>query len=777
MSVPAECPEMDLWQTLFEGTLPAEEQDRCERHLESCPRCQERLDVPGEFTESLRALARQAGDPTVLPPDPTWRVVLGRMQGERSPQHPGPGDAADLSFLRPPDRPGGPGTLGGYEVLEVVGQGGMGMVLKAFEPALHRTVAIKVLAAALAGNATARLRFTREARAAAAVCHDNIVPVYGVSETAGLPYLVMQYVAGESLQDRLDRGGPLEVTEIVRIGMQTASGLAAAHAQGLIHRDVKPANLLLENGLAKVKITDFGLARMADDAHLTQSGVVAGTPEYMAPEQARGEAVDHRADLFSLGSVLYACCTGLPPFRGSTMHAVLRRVSEEEPKPIRALNPDVPAWLEALIAHLMGKEPARRLQGATEVAALLQGYLAHLHQPATVPAPKLPSLQASRRAGPPAPGVASRFPQRFWLPALVLLATLGLGVACWLAAGDGGTDPKAGAAGAAAGPPALKARFHQDLRSADLEHSLLRPMGEGVSLEADGVRITLPPGQGMPGAGLATNAEVHGDFEITGSFTILKADRPAVGYGVGVSLFVAIDPDTNDAVTLARRVLPDGRTVFVSNRMTPVNGELRHNVKTLPSTAAAGKLRIRRVGAKVQFLVAEGDNVDFVQVDEVDFPTADVRFVQFGANTGRAESGLDVRLLDFTLRAESFAGAAESWPDLPASDSPRAGGKRWWAAGLCIGLVTFSAGLSVWLYGRSRRRTGKATTPAAGAGEPVRAAGEGSVPFPCPDCGRRLKARVELAGKKVQCPGCRKAVVVPDGAAGAATSLPGAGEA
>ena len=121
----------------------------------------------------------------------------------------------------------------------------------------------------------------------------------------------MQYVAGESLQDRLDRTGPLEVAEIVRIGLQTAAGLAAAHAQGLIHRDIKPANLLLENGLARVKITDFGLARMADDVGLTQNGVVAGTPEYMAPEQARGEPVDHRADLFSLGSVLYAMCTGV----------------------------------------------------------------------------------------------------------------------------------------------------------------------------------------------------------------------------------------------------------------------------------------------------------------------------------------------------------------------------------------------------------------------------------------------------------------------------------
>src|SRR6202035_236547 len=125
-----------------------------------------------------------------------------------------------------------------------------------------------------------------------------------------------------------------QLAEILRIGMQTASGLAAAHAQGLIHRDIKPANILLENGIERVKITDFGLARAADDASLTQSGVVAGTPQYMAPEQARGEALDGRADLFSLGSVLYAMATGRPPFRAETTMAVLRRVSEDAARPI-----------------------------------------------------------------------------------------------------------------------------------------------------------------------------------------------------------------------------------------------------------------------------------------------------------------------------------------------------------------------------------------------------------------------------------------------------------
>jgi serine/threonine protein kinase len=408
MPPPPDCPEFDCWLAALDATPPAGQRERFERHLESCVACQARLDRVEEGEDALRRLGRQVGDPTLAPADPTLIQVLERLHEVKSGDRP-PAEPADLYFLRPADRPGVLGTLGEYEVREVIGAGGMGLVLKAYEPALHRLVAIKVLAPALAGSATARQRFTREAQAAAAVCHENVVAVHGVAEVDGLPYLVMQYVAGESLQDRLDRSGPLEVVEVVRIGLQTAQGLATAHAQGLIHRDIKPANLLLENGLVRVKITDFGLARMADDVRLTQNGVLAGTPEYMAPEQARGEVVDHRADLFSLGSVLYACCTGASPFGGATTVAVLRQVCDEAPRPLRALNPEVPAWLEAVILRLLAKEPGQRVQSAGELAALLEGYLAHLHQPATVNAPELPPGGTRLpRDGPP-PDSASDF--------------------------------------------------------------------------------------------------------------------------------------------------------------------------------------------------------------------------------------------------------------------------------------------------------------------------------------------------------------------------------
>jgi len=186
------------------------------------------------------------------------------------------------------------------------------------------------------------------------------------------------------------------VHEVLRIGMQTAGGLAAAHAQGLVHRDVKPANILLENGIERVKLTDFGLARAAADAGLTQSGLVAGTPNYMAPEQARGESTDCRADLFSLGSTLYAMCTGHPPFRAESAVAVLRRVSDDTPRPVRAINPDVPEWLETIIAKLHAKDPAGRFQSAAEAADLLSRCLAHVQEPLTVP---LPPELVSRSAG------------------------------------------------------------------------------------------------------------------------------------------------------------------------------------------------------------------------------------------------------------------------------------------------------------------------------------------------------------------------------------------
>jgi serine/threonine protein kinase/mono/diheme cytochrome c family protein len=334
-----------------------------------------------------------------------------------------PGGELKLDFLTPSDKPGHLGRLGHYEVTEVIGRGGMGVVLKAFDEKLHRVVAIKVMAPPLATSATARQRFTREAQAAAAVRNEHVIDIHAVEEANGLPYLVMEYVWGTSLQERLDQAGPLEPEEVLRIGIQVATGLAAAHRQGLIHRDIKPANILLENGVERVKITDFGLARAADDASLSQSGMVAGTPHYMAPEQAEGKAVDQRSDLFSLGSVLYAVCTGRAPFRASTTLGVLKRVCEDTPPPIREINPGVPDRLVEVIARLHAKDPSERFQSAAQVAEVLAQHLGYLQQPALAPRPSpYPSgekgrVERSRRSG-----------YRRWALAATVLLFLGSGL-------------------------------------------------------------------------------------------------------------------------------------------------------------------------------------------------------------------------------------------------------------------------------------------------------------------------------------------------------------
>jgi Flp pilus assembly protein TadD/tRNA A-37 threonylcarbamoyl transferase component Bud32 len=330
-------------------------------------------------------------------------------------------EAPDLGFLSPADRPEALGRLGQYLILEVIGCGGFGIVLKARDERLNRVVAIKTLAQSLAASITARKRFVREAQAAAAVRHENVVHIYAVEEQGPVPYLVMEYVASVSLAEKLHPQGPLPLREILSIGQQVANGLAAAHQQGLVHRDVKPANVLLEYATDRVKLTDFGLARAIDDASLTAEGIIAGTPSYMSPEQARAEPVDHRSDLFSLGSVLYAMCTGQSPFVGSASLGVLKKVIDESPQPIRQLNSDIPEWLTALIDKLMAKQPADRFQSAAEVADLLKAHRAHLEDPHRSPLPVVPAQ--STRARPPA-----RSPRRIG-QALTAIALL-LGFLC-----------------------------------------------------------------------------------------------------------------------------------------------------------------------------------------------------------------------------------------------------------------------------------------------------------------------------------------------------------
>ena len=384
------CPGKEKWRAFLDGNLSDDEQTALNDHLESCDECPKLLESLAAGKETWHGTAEQlaareeASDPA---DSDRLRDVMDQLKNADldAPRTVSP---ESLTFLSPSENEEAIGQLAHYEILEIIGAGGMGIVLKAWDPSLRRIVAIKVLATHLATSASARRRFVREAQAAAAVSHDHVVPIHAVEAESEPPFLVMHYVEGRTLQTRIDQDGPLELREVLRIGEQTARGLAAAHEQGIIHRDIKPSNILLENGVERVRITDFGLARAMDDASMTQSGVLAGTPLFMAPEQAQGEPLDHRTDLFSLGSLLYAMCTGRSPFRASTIMGVIRRVCEDEPRPIREVNPDVPEWLCAIVERLLSKNPANRFSSAEEVASLLAGSLAHVHQPLTVPLPE-----------------------------------------------------------------------------------------------------------------------------------------------------------------------------------------------------------------------------------------------------------------------------------------------------------------------------------------------------------------------------------------------------
>jgi hypothetical protein len=454
MSDATPCPVPDDWQHHLDGTLPAARENEMTAHLSGCLTCQKTVETLAAGGDTLLNVAGQVGRE---PADatPALRDVLANVPNPfAEPTVKGRADV-DFSFLEPPTTPGELGRLGHYAVLQLIGRGGFGLVFRAFDKKLRRIVAIKVLAPELAAHAVARRRFIREAQAVAAVRNEYIIAIFEVQDTHQPPYLVMEFIEGQSLQAKLDRVGALGPTEILRIGTQMAEGLAAAHKLGLIHRDIKPANILLENGVERVKITDFGLARAADDATMTHSGTIAGTPAYMSPEQAHGETVDARSDLFSLGSVLYAMAAGHAPFRASSAVAVLLRVAEKEAKPLKSINPDAPDWLVQIIAKLHAKKPDARYQSAREVADCLSQWLAHLQQPSTTPRPAAPKRAAARRFT-VAEGTSGRrialMLMLFIVPAFLLFGCFSSFL--WYAAGRADPRPVA----AAEGPTILAAR-------------------------------------------------------------------------------------------------------------------------------------------------------------------------------------------------------------------------------------------------------------------------------------------------------------------------------
>jgi eukaryotic-like serine/threonine-protein kinase len=258
-----------------------------------------------------------------------------------------------------------------YEVGRLLGAGGMAEVYEGHDRLLARRVAIKVLLSQYARDPAFLARFKREAQAAASLSHPNIVAVYDTGVQNGTNFIVMEYVEGRTLRDVIRNEGPLMPERAAEIAADVCNALAAAHARGLIHRDVKPGNVMLTPD-GTVKVMDFGIARATTSETITQTAAVIGTAQYISPEQAQGQTVDFRSDLYSLGCCLYEMLTGVVPFTGATPVAIAYRHVREDPTPPRQLNPDVSPALEAVVLKAMAKHPDDRYQTATEMRRALQ---------------------------------------------------------------------------------------------------------------------------------------------------------------------------------------------------------------------------------------------------------------------------------------------------------------------------------------------------------------------------------------------------------------------
>ncbi len=615
-----------------------------------------------------------------------------------------------LEGLDPPTHPEHLGRIGGYEVTDWLGQGGMGVVFKAFDETLNRFVAIKLLAPQWSADAAARRRFTREAQAAAAISHPHVVTIHAVGEWRGRPYLVMEYINGSSLQERLRESGPLELKEILRIGSQVAAGLAAAHAQGLIHRDVKPGNIMLENDLPRVKLTDFGLARAVDDTRLTQYGTLAGTPQYMAPEQGRGEPMDRRADLFSLGSVLYAMCTGRTAFAGESTVEVIRRVCDGTPPPIQELNPDIPGWLVEIVTRLHAKDPAGRFTDAGPVADLLERHLARSQDPSLPPIVHDWARSDRSRAW---RSRVRHLAARRWFGSL-LLVLLGAGITFQVMRHV--SPPTAQAPATARDSEGRKdkvvwsALTGQDpgkslgsTKSADVEPSrpkaepdvpiptappigtpldqldparlarvydlsflrknydvrwlrIAAPGGATTLVRPDprGVRVTIPEKLGDSVA-IETKFGLRGDFDVRASFEVLSIQKPTIGFGVGPELLVKPPGDWDKLASVSRFVNPKD-TIISAVFLRKIDGETIVQGNWPQTMIKKGTFRLVRTGPTMHYLIANGDSQDFVELFQAEFGTEDLEMVRLGAVTGRSPSSADVLFSHLSIHAEELPG-------------------------------------------------------------------------------------------------------------------------
>ncbi len=359
----------ELFQAALEYSAQQDQDDYVDRQCEHNPT------LRSEVKSLLRA-HREAKDFLDEDPAKTHRVIetVQQLSHDVSAREAASSRAIQRikELLGTPVNPDAIAAIDHYSLLNAIGVGGFGVVFRAMDEKLQRLVAVKMLTPHSESAASPCRRFLQEARSAAAVNHENVVRIHDVEESP-IPYIVMEYVNGPTLHQYIQEVGPLEIDTLVSLSRQIASGLAAAHQCGFVHRDIKPGNILVEVGSElKIKLTDFGLAQTVEDVSLSSSSEqFVGTPLYASPEQARSLEIDARSDLFSLGSVMYQMACGQAPFRAKSTHDVLQRVLKDTPRPIREICPSVPDWFCQIVERLHAKNPEQRIQSASQLAKLL----------------------------------------------------------------------------------------------------------------------------------------------------------------------------------------------------------------------------------------------------------------------------------------------------------------------------------------------------------------------------------------------------------------------
>ncbi|MCA9138124.1 MAG: serine/threonine protein kinase [Planctomycetales bacterium] len=381
MNQPQTCPNSETWRRWIHGSDEVDGEiaigdDRLLSHLDSCERCQHavaQMSADDLFYCQSRDALRSTG---LTSHD--WRKECGDAVEPARPETSNPAVVSLVrSLLGPSDDERSLGRLGHFEILGVVGSGGMGIVLKARSIAMDRIVAIKIPQPQYWQSPETLRTLEREARSAAAVVHPNVISIYHVDRYRDVPYLVMPYLPGQSLEHRIRQSGQMSIDESLRITRQVAAALAAAHACGVVHRDVKPANILLGAGTERVVLSDFGLAKIQSDATCTATGTFAGTPLYLSPEQASGCGAGPAGDIYSLGTVLWTMLCGQPPMAGMHAHAIVRRIADSKLPPLSEQRSDLPDWMLRLIARLHADAPADR-PGADELAGWIEACQRHM---------------------------------------------------------------------------------------------------------------------------------------------------------------------------------------------------------------------------------------------------------------------------------------------------------------------------------------------------------------------------------------------------------------